>query len=330
MLRFALPGLPDLVRRCAEHGEVTRLPAAEWLLARARPAASAVSPWRDWVLSGSGLGPDVLAHFPAGPSTLALQTGRQPVGSWARAEPVHLLTAIDHLQLASPTPLPLDPEESEALLATLNQHFVDSGFVFRGTSQSSWLCECPAGPAWESVEPSSVVGRNLRDLLPTGSGALRMRAVMNEVQMLLHGHPVNQRRGLVGRPAVNSVWLWGHGAAAVPEGVARGILLTDDEWLAGLWRLHRGIVRHVQDLSDTLGQDGAEVRVAIAAPAASGSEVEALRRMERCVFAPARAALAAGRASSVSLHTGSVALEIPAAARWCFWRHPRPLAEVLA
>ena len=328
MLRFALPGLPDLVRRCAEHGEVTRLPAAEWLLARGRPVASAVSPWRDWLMSGSGLGPDVLAQFPAGPSTLALQTGRQPVGCWARAEPVHLLTAIDHLQLAAPVPLPLDAEESKALLATLNRHFAGSGFVFRGTSQSTWLCECPPGPAWESVEPAPVVGRNLRDLLPTGGGALRVRAVMNEVQMLLHGHPVNERRGMLGKPAVNSVWLWGHGAAAVPEGVANGILLTDDEWLAGLWRLHRGIVRHVEDLADTLEQDGGEVRVAVAV-AASGSAVEALWRMEQFAFAPARAALAAGRASSVSLHTGSVTLEIPAAARWSLWRRPRPLVEVL-
>jgi hypothetical protein len=35
--------------------------------------------------------------------------------------------------------------------------------------------------------------------------------VFNEVQMLLHGHPVNEAREARGALTVNSVWLWGGG-----------------------------------------------------------------------------------------------------------------------
>jgi hypothetical protein len=35
---------------------------------------------------------------------------------------------------------------------------------------------------------------------------------LNEVQMLLHDHPINQQRVQAGKLPVNSVWLWGEGS----------------------------------------------------------------------------------------------------------------------
>jgi hypothetical protein len=329
-LRIALPGLAELAVRSAEDCEPPRLPAAEWLLARGRRESAVMSAWRDWLLAGADLGPGVLDRFPAGPSARRLAPGHLPGGTWARAEPVHLLTAIDHLQLAAPVPLLLDADEADALVATLNDHFAGSGFVFQRTSGPGWLCECPSGVACASVEPVSAVGRNLRDLLPTGRDATRVRAVMNEIQMLLHQHPVNQRRAERGLAAVNSVWLWGVGTAAMPEGAACGTLLTDDEWLAGLWSLHGGSVQSVDDLAAELDRNDGDLRVALVESASSASAAAQLRRVEQSVLAPVRAALAAGRVSSVAVHTGTATFEVAGAARWSFWRRPRAMAEVLA
>lgn len=328
-LRIALPGLAGRVRRCVERGEDVRLPAAEWLVARGHREAATVPAWREWLLAGAGLGADVLERFPAGPCCHAVHAGMRSAGTWACAEPVHLLTALDHLQLAAPVPVRLDAAESAALLATLNEHLAGSGLVLHASSGGGWLCSCPPDLQFGATEPSDALGQNLRDVLPTGRDAVRVRAVVNELQMLLHEHPVNDRRAARGQPTVNSVWLWGLGATAEPRGVAPGLLLTDDGWLAGLWHLHGGRTRPLERFARVLEEDSGEVRVGLTAVATDDVEAEALRRMEQVVLEPARASLAAARARPVALHVGRTALEIPPGARWAFWRRARPLAEVL-
>jgi hypothetical protein len=37
------------------------------------------------------------------------------------------------------------------------------------------------------------------------------RHAINEAQMVLHAHPVNQARQAAGQPVVNSLWPWGGG-----------------------------------------------------------------------------------------------------------------------
>lgn len=242
---------------------------------------------------------------------------------------MHLLTGLDHLQLAEPVPVPLDATESDAVLATLNGHLEGSGFVLHADGGPGWLCECPPDLQFTAVEPSSAIGLNLRGLLPDGRDARRVRALVNELQMLLHEHPVNERRAASGQALVNSVWLWGAGSAGEIRGAARGVLVTDDEWLAGLWSLHGGCLQPPRDLAALLAEGNDAVLVAIAPTATGSGAAEDLQRIEQTVLAPARAALTAARVQHIALHVGSAELDIPAAARWEFWRRARPLAEVL-
>lgn len=329
MARIALPGLADSVAHCAGRGETVRLPAAEWLMARGERRPGDCGDWRRWVLADAGLGEDVLDRFPAGPCVFFARTGREPRESWACAEPVHLLTALDHLQLASPVPLPLDTADRDELVESLNRHFADSGFRVHAMEQGGWLCECPPGLRCAAHEPAAAIGRNLRDLQPFGPDAARVRALVNEAQMLLHDHPVNGRRAARGEPAVNSVWLWGFGSAGERTARARGTLVSDDDWLAGLWRLHGGAVRSVADLAEVLGRADGAVRVAIAADATGCGAAAELARLERDVLEPLRAALVAGRVPAATVSVGGWAVEIDAGARWKFWRRGRPLGEVL-
>jgi hypothetical protein len=306
------------------------LPAAEWLLARGRRQGTPVPDWRGWLLAGAGLEGDVLQRFPAGPCARAADAEEAQVLAWARAEPVHLLAAIDHLQLAAPVPQPLEPAESAELIDSLNRHLAGSGFRLHARPHGGWLCECPPGLEFAVTEPAAAVGRNLRAWLPSGRDAVRVRSLVNELQMLLHEHPVNVRRAAAGRATVNSVWLWGAGVAGVARGTTVDVLLTDDDWLAGLWRLHGGRVRPPGGLARSLGEEDANLRVAIAPPASGRTAAEDLREIERVVLEPARAALAAGRTGRISLHTGREVLEVGAGARWAVWRRGRPILEVFA
>jgi hypothetical protein len=330
VLRIAVPGLADSVAWLDSQGEGVRLPATEWLVARGRAQPSPVTGWREWLLAGAGLGEDVLERFPAGPCASVNGDGQPAAGTWARADPVHLLTALDHLQLAAPVPLQLEATEAAALLATMNDHLAGTGFKLRATDDGGWLCACPAGVDCATVDPSLAVGRNLREWLPTGRDASRVRALVNELQMLLHEHRVNEQRAARGLPAVNSVWLWGVGVADTPAAAARGVLLTDDAWLAGLWRLHGGRVRPVGEFAEVLAEESGDVRVGCGPLIAGAAAADVLRWIEEQVLAPARTAVATAGAGRVLLHAGRQSFDVAPSARWMFWRQPRPLAEVLA
>lgn len=62
-----------------------------------------------------------------------------------------------------------------------------------------------------STPPHDISGKAIRDSLPCGDGADMLNNIMNHAQMVLHNHPVNTQRKEQGKPAANSVWLWGHG-----------------------------------------------------------------------------------------------------------------------
>ena len=326
-VRVALPGLRAAVQRQAEHGEPLRLPAAEWLVARGRREAMPGLDWRGWLLDGAGLGSDALARHPAGPCSAPLRDGQPGQGTWARAEPVHLLTALDHLQLAAPVPLPLTADERATLRAMLDEHLAGSGFRLHDGGHGGWVVECPAGCDFTALEPAQAVGRNLRDCLPGGRDAVRIRGLVNEMQMLLHEHPVNERRVARGLPAVNSVWLWGAGDTVEPSGIAAGWLITDDGWLADLWRLHRGQAGSLDDIPRLLRESSADLHIALAAGLGTAED---LARWDQAALAPARAALETGRLGHVTLQVDTTVFHVPAVARWAFWRRPRPLHEVLA
>jgi hypothetical protein len=242
---------------------------------------------------------------------------------------VHLVTAIDHLQLAAPTPLMLDAAESAALFASLDAHLAGTGFRLHAFPGRGWLCECPPDLECTAVEPALAVGRNLRELLPAGRDAARVRGLVNELQMLLHEHPVNERRAARGAPVMNSLWLWGFGAAVEPRVVARGALLTDDDWLGGLWRLHGGEVASPDLFGEILRQHSAALRIGLAPTSGEGDRRTRWAALDRSIFAPARAALVEGAIQHVSLRIGDAIFDVPRSARWRVWRKSRPFAEAL-
>jgi hypothetical protein len=330
-LRIAVPSLERAIASHAETGEpALRLPAAEWLIARGRRAGVPPQAWREWLLDDSALGPDVLERFPAGPCVHAAWTGQAPRGTWACVAPVHLTAAIDHLQLAAPAPLPLGTDESEALLASLNDQLTGTGFRLHAFADRGWLCECPPNLECAAVEPAAAVGRNLRALLPAGKDGAQVCVLVNELQMRLHEHPVNERREVQGAPTVNSLWLWGFGAVVRPHASVTGALLTDDDWLAGLWRLHGGEAAQPAQLEEFVRKRTTPLRVGLAPDSSGERQGAPWRSLDEWILATARSALRTGAVNLVSLYTGAAAFDVPRRARWRFWRAPRPIAQALS
>jgi hypothetical protein len=336
-LRVVLPWLePALDAAAAEGRACARAPAAEWLLARARVGTAQDVPWREWLMAPVAAGADLLRRCPAGPGVRASSTGRAPTGSWACARPVHLATAIEHLRLA-PGDVDAGSEESSALLEHVNRHLDGRGFRLHAPAGSGdWLLECDEPIECECVEPDRAAGRNVRDLMPVGRDGARVRALMNEIQMLLHEHPVNQDRAARGLSAINTLWLWGFGRFEEMGMVSLPTLYTDDAWLSGLWRLNGVQARPLEGFATVIDEGGVGVAgegpILVASSRAPGNSlsanglIDALAQAERDCFGPALAALRSGVVTGVDVLLGGRTHSVERSARFKFWCRTQPLA----
>ncbi len=143
--------------------------------------------------------------------------GAAPHNGCLRADPVHLQVDRDHARLLEGDALDLELGEARALAESINAHFADDGLHFRVADSQRWFLSCTREPDVDMSPPGYAAGRNVQHFLPGGDSGAYWRALLTELQMLLHEHPVNRQRQARGALAVNSVWLWGGGRLADTE-----------------------------------------------------------------------------------------------------------------
>jgi hypothetical protein len=124
---------------------------------------------------------------------------------WLVADPVTLVAGHDDVHLAGAV-RDLTAEEATVLIATLNAHFAVDEVEFVAPRPDAWFVRAPGTPAIATRPLDAVAGRTLRECLPEGRDAVTWRRWQNEIQMLLHEHPVNLARENAGRAPANSVW----------------------------------------------------------------------------------------------------------------------------
>lgn len=165
--------------------------------------------------------------WPVAALTLTVD-GADPGGAyWMRADPMHLQPHRDRLLTSPAASLAVTIVEAAALTAALNRHFSSDGLQFFAPHPERWYVRLEADPGIITHAPGEAdAGES--PWLPTGPDALRWHHVCNEIQMLLHGHPVNQAREARGEPEINSVWLWGGGRHATVPGRHFSRLWSDD------------------------------------------------------------------------------------------------------
>jgi hypothetical protein len=213
--------------------------------------------------------------------------------------------------------------------------------VFFVPDPARWYLRLAEPAVLETSPPARAMGRNVMDFLPSGPDGMRWRTILNEIQMLLHGLPVNAERESRGEPEINGLWLWGGGvlprevvstfAAVWAENpLARGLASaagvpcakppeTGEEWLARAGEGSHLIVLDTLQIA-ALSGDLSRWR-------------EALERLERNWFEFLRQALRAGRLSRLSLAVtdgGHSEFTVAGKDLWKFWRVRKSLAEYLA
>ncbi len=182
------------------------MPALEKILARSRRKALSTQSLETWLCNAFGVLDEAIAP-------ITLQTDGMEPGQfyWLRADPVHLQLQRAHFLLRTDELLLAD--EAAQLCESLNAHFADERFRFFAPHPQRWYVRLESVPNLQTHPLAQVAGKNVYPYLPSGDDALYWHRVLNEVQMLLYEHPVNEARAGRGEGVVNSVWLWGGGVA---------------------------------------------------------------------------------------------------------------------
>jgi hypothetical protein len=245
---------------------------------------------------------------------------------WLRADPVHLQPARNELVLARTGGPDLVQAEADAIVATLDAHLAAEGVHLIAARPQRWYLGVRQPEPLTTTPLREALGRSIDALLPQGASALRWHRRLNELQMLLHEHPVNVRREARGALAVNSVWLWGSGV--VPTCPPRPALsVWSDDPLA------RGLALCAGATGADLPAGAAALLDAVAAGehlVVLGDEAAdtppALHRLERDWLEPLVSALRGGRlerAGLTTVHDGELlSLHLSRRDLWKFWRRP--------
>jgi hypothetical protein len=132
---------------------------------------------------------------------------------WIRADPVHLHIEHDQILLADGRVFKISSAEAQQLTEVLNRHFSENGerISFLPLRPDRWYLRAPDMAPAKTHLLSEAANKNIKNLLPFGANDTAWRSLFNEIQMLLHEHPVNQSREARGEPAVNGTWFWGGG-----------------------------------------------------------------------------------------------------------------------
>ena len=279
---------------------------------------------------------DLLERFPAGPCVARGLDGVRPGGRPGPApQPVHL---VDRAR-------PPAARRARAVAARAGrvrrtvarpQRAPRRHRASRCMRRRPWLAlRCPAG-----LDCTARRARARRRPQPAGPAAGRARCrarsrLVNEAADAAARAP--GQRAACGARHAGREFACGCGDSARPvraAGPARGALLTDDDWLAGLWRLHGGEVGVAATIRRprwprARPRIGACVARRPAADAEASADGPAL---ERSMFAPVRARTASNGAvqACVLAARRRRSSTWPRSARWRFWRDPRPLAEAAA
>ena len=174
-------------------------------------------------------------------------------GYWFMLQPVHLHIARDHLVLTDQRHMVINEDESRTLFDSAAPLFQELGYDVRFGDARHWFVRADDWHGLRTTTPDAAVGHNIDVWLPAGEHARAWRKLHNEVQMLWHGHPLNETRELHGQPRINALWLWGGGSPEQSVEMHQEIItdealitsaLADDwgRWLTTMQDLDQAII----------------------------------------------------------------------------------------
>jgi len=338
-LVVVVPGLcgPESDPPVSEYLRDSRPAALDCLLSRSRVLTDSGHGLDATLGRLFGLAVDPEREIPAAALTWLADTG-QPARSWLmRADPVHLRADQSCLRLFDSHSFTITREEADALVAAFNGYFRGAGWELAAPLPQRWYLSLPQPASLQTLSPDRVAGQDIDPCLPRGADAARWHALLNEIQMLFHTHPVNAAREQRGAPPINSIWPWGGGSLP-------GLLQPRVTWLLADHPLAMGLASHAaiprNDLPASVGEllagqgDGCTLLLddRLEWPMHYGdieAWLEGLQALEADWFVPLLAALRGGTLASLEIHPcNGLGYHVTRGGMRRFWKRVRAFESV--
>lgn len=190
--------------------------------------------------------PQVGAHLPAAAIIRQFLVGDAGDHLWLSADPAWVQPDMNGVRLLACGQMQLDKNAAEVLAESLRPVFAEAGMQLEVSTPDHWQLRLPADTTLpEFAAPAQALGEDLAQHLPQGPEGRRWRVLLNDIQVLLHQHPLNAQRQARGLSPVNSLWLWGGGR--LPTGITTKLagVISDDILLRAL-AAHAGIAQQVR------------------------------------------------------------------------------------
>ena len=283
-----------------------------------------------------GLSNGTADTLPVAPLTWLADTGTRADGYLMRVDPVHLRADQSSLRLYDSRAFSIEPAEAQELATAFNDFYRDRGWHLEVAAPTRWYLALPEPPGLKTRSPTECAGRDINELLPHGAHGREWHALLNEVQMLFHSHPVNEAREQRGEPVINSIWPWGGGM--LPAGIETAVadVITDYPLLMGLAQLagipRRDLPADATELAGGLSAATHLVVIDTLAVARDYVDTEAwaagLMQLETTWFEPLLEMVGSGHIGQLELYpVNGKRFQVNRCLMRRFWRRPRGLAQ---
>ncbi len=343
ILHLVIPGLLDCGLGSRHRADPAfprpTAPALEWLLAHAQ-IENTPTPAEATLFELFGVPILTEGELPIAAVTRLADGAQADGGWWWRADPVHFHSDLHGVILMDARALAIEATEARALVAAFNQTFQADGLQLEALRPDRWYLRLAAAPEVRTQPLAAATGRDIRNLLPDGPAKGRWHRLLTEAQMLFHSHPVNQRREERNQLLINGLWLWGGGIGPTAARPPAAGLYANDPLTRGLARLADSAISPIpENASDWLEAatdepDSLVVLDMMRHDATDGDIAlwaEHIVILEQRWFGWCRRWLNSGQLTALHLYCGNGwKYRITHAARWRFWRYPKPLSTYLS
>ncbi|HKT71992.1 MAG TPA: hypothetical protein VJQ47_03815 [Steroidobacteraceae bacterium] len=307
--------------------------------------------WRPEVMQWTGR-PDLADEAPAtvaAAAFTAIAAGAPsspiPRACWI-ATPVHLIASLTSVHLDRRGLLRLRESDAVTLVEDFRTAFEGSDFQMFAHRGELLLVGPPLTA--RTLEPSRALGMSLEEAVPEGSDAARLRRLIAEMEMWLHGHALNTTREQRRELHISSLWPWGGGSlgGCAPRAMdeagrdqsrttldarARVAVFGPDAYLHGVAAVSEASLHDLpREIAPVLGYSSAArlcVRIEIGSMLQTHpgwTVLEAFTQIDERFIAPAVRALQAGSVSRLDLLANDVRFSVRGVDRLKRWRRVRP------
>lgn len=253
------------------------------------------------------------------PSAAVMRTGltnERAAGFWLRVQPIHFIAGLDRITTVVLRGAGRMNEAERSSLDPVFAEHLQSVDLELHAASDEWLLRSAAPLKLQTVTPEFAAANPLSDILPRGADAGPIRRLMTEMQMLLHEHPVNERRQARGAPAINAVWVHGEGILSDVSPVSLPAGYGEDPFLRGIYRLHdQAVGATPADAKSLLAQ--------LRGPTVAVIDAPDLDALETQWLAPLARALTSGAISKLTLMFDAWQVSAERTDMFKLWRRER-------